>query len=42
MDQLKLQVLMDKNAPWDANKAAILDEVTMCTLGSDAVKVIIT
>lgn len=41
MDQLKLQVLMDKNAPWDANKAAILDEVTMCTLGSDAAKVLI-
>lgn len=39
MDQQKLQLLMDKNVPWDANKAAVLDEVTLCTLGSDPAKV---
>ena len=39
MDQQKLQALLDKNIPWDANKAAILDEVTLCTLGSDPTKV---
>ena len=39
MDQQKLQVLMDKSIPWDANKAAVLDEVTVCTLGSDPTKV---
>ena len=40
MDTQKLTLLLDKSAPFDGTKVAILDEVTACTLSSDPQKVL--